>query len=133
MSKEAGEVSVVEGFVLQLIDRTSKGDLLGDGGAVGPDEVDLGVIGAGPVAADRIGDRGGDRGGGSRGSPAWAAGLPFGQDRSHFTWRLTWFRNPAEAVSRLLGLAVFLYGAVFRPAIRDDLSAVLSEEITRGV
>lgn len=60
MSKEAGEVAVVEGFVLivlivlQLIDRAGKGDLLGDGRVVGPDEVDPGGIGAGPVAAVRL-------------------------------------------------------------------------------
>ncbi|MFD7615613.1 hypothetical protein [Streptomyces sp. NPDC059802] len=54
MSKEAGEVAVVEEFVLQLIDRAGKGGFLGDGGTVGFDEVDLGVIGAGPAARPPI-------------------------------------------------------------------------------
>ncbi|WP_168711456.1 hypothetical protein [Streptomyces sp. RKND-216] len=48
MLDEAAEVSRVEGLVLQPLDGADACDLLRHGGAAGADEVDLGIVGAGP-------------------------------------------------------------------------------------
>ena len=53
-SHQAGEVTVVERAVLEPFNRSDCSDALSDGSAISPYDVDLGVVGSGPVAANSV-------------------------------------------------------------------------------
>src|SRR6201996_4492642 len=88
VNDEACEVVSVEGLVVEPLDGSGHGDLLGDRGAIGPDQIDFWVVGAGPVAADGVGPRGQDaRGESDHALPddgfdrVTAPGVPLSHDR----------------------------------------------------
>lgn len=53
VARQRGEVVFVEGRALQLFDRAHEQQFLGDRFAIGANDVDLDVVAASPVAADR--------------------------------------------------------------------------------